>query len=62
MVTDDGQQFNIAKGLLPKGAKAGDVLTLQIELDKEATQKVAIETKRVQAQLKKTDPGGDIRL
>jgi hypothetical protein len=62
LVTDDRQQFKIPKGLLPKGAKAGDILTIQIELDKEATQKVAEETKRVQDDLRKRDPRGDIRL
>jgi hypothetical protein len=62
LVTDDGQQFNIPRGLLPRRAKAGDVLALQIELDAQATRDVADETKRVQAELKKRDPGGDIKL
>jgi len=62
LVTDDGQQFNIPKGLLPRRAKAGDVLTLQIELDAQATRDVADQTRRVQEDLKKRDPGGDLRL
>src|SRR5262245_59818215 len=62
LVTDDGQQFNISKGLLPKGTRPGDVLTLQIERDSEATKRIADATKAVQDDLKKRDPGGDIRL
>ena len=41
LLTDDGTPINFPKALLPKGAKAGDVLTLQIERDAEATKKVA---------------------
>jgi hypothetical protein len=62
LITDDGQQFNIPRGLLPRRAKAGDVLTLQIEVDAQATRDVADQTKRVQDDLKKRDPGGDLRL
>lgn len=31
--------FHIPKSLLPKGAKQGDVVTIQITLDKESTKK-----------------------
>jgi hypothetical protein len=62
LLTEDGTAINFPKGLLPKGVKAGDILTLQIERDVEATRKVAADTRQVQNQLKKTDPGGDIRL
>jgi hypothetical protein len=62
LVTDDGQQFTIAKALLPKGARPGDVLTLQIERDTKATKRLADATKRVQDDLKKRDRGGDLRL
>ena len=62
LLTDDGTPISFPKRLLPKGVKAGDVLTLQIELDAQATRDVADETKRVQDQLKHTDPSGDIRL
>jgi Protein of unknown function (DUF3006) len=62
LLTDDGTQINFPKALLPKGAKSGDVLTFQIERDVEATKNVASETKRVQDELKKSDPGGDIKL
>jgi hypothetical protein len=42
--------------------RAGDVLTLQIERDSEATRKLAEDTREVQDQLKRRDPGGDICL
>ena len=62
LLTDDGTLINFPKALLPNGAKAGDVLTVQIERDTETTKKVADATKRVQDDLKKRDSGGDIRL
>jgi hypothetical protein len=62
LLTDDGTPINFPKALLPKGARPGDVLTLRIERDTEATKRVAEATKRVQDQLKKRDPGGDLRL
>jgi hypothetical protein len=62
LLTDDGTSINFPKALLPKGARPGDVLTLQIERDTEATRPVADATKRVQDDLKKRDPGGDIQL
>ena len=62
LLTDDGTQVNFPKALLPKGVKAGDILTLTMEKDSEATKKVAKETRAVQGDLKKTDPGGDVKL
>jgi hypothetical protein len=62
LLTNDGTPINFPKALLPKGARPGDVLTVQIERDTEATRRVADETKRVQDDLKKRDPGGDLRL
>jgi hypothetical protein len=62
LLSDDGTQINFPKALLPKGAKAGDVLLLSIERDTDATRKTAQETRAVQNDLKKTDPGGDIKL
>jgi hypothetical protein len=62
LLTDDGETINLPKALLPAGAKAGDVLTLTLERDLEATGKLAAETKAVQKDLKTTDPGGDIKL
>ena len=62
LLTDDGTQINFPKRLLPKGVKAGDILCFKIERDLEATRQVSDQTRAVQDQLKKTDPGGDIRL
>jgi Protein of unknown function (DUF3006) len=62
LLTDDGTPVNFPRKLLPKGVKGGDILSLTIERDEAATQKVARETRAVQDELKKTDRGGDIRL
>ena len=62
LLAEDGTAINFPKALLPKGSKAGDLITLQIERDTEGTRKLAAATRKVQAQLKKSDPGGDIRL
>jgi hypothetical protein len=62
LLTDDGTPINFPKALLPRGARPGDILTLRIERDTEATKRVADATRRVQDDLKKRDPGGDIHL
>ncbi|MDB5350077.1 MAG: hypothetical protein JWN86_1324 [Planctomycetota bacterium] len=62
LLTDGGDPINFPKALLPKGAKAGDILSFSIEKDAGTTAKVADQTAAVQADLKKTDPGGDIKL
>ena len=62
LVTDDGESINLPRALLPPGAKAGDVLSLSLETDPEATRRLAEETRQVQQDLEKTDPGGDIKL
>jgi hypothetical protein len=62
LLADDGTAINFPKKLLPKGVKGGDILWLTIERDQAATEEVARQTRAVQDELKKTDPGGDIRL
>jgi hypothetical protein len=62
LVTDDGRAVNFPKSLLPPGAKPGDVLTLSLEVDPGATATLKKETQRVQDDLSKRDPGGDIKL
>ena len=62
LLTDDGETMNIPRSLLPPAVKPGDVLTLTLEHDAEATRKLAEETRRVQDELSQRDPGGDIRL
>jgi hypothetical protein len=62
LVTEDGVTLNIPKSLLPGGSKPGDILTLSLEHDPAATEKLAEETRRVQDKLSQRDPGGDIKL
>jgi hypothetical protein len=62
LLTDDGTQISVPKKLLPKGVKAGEILSFTIEKDNEATKKVAKDTLALQDDLKRTDPGGDITL
>jgi hypothetical protein len=62
LIAEEGTSINFPKALLPKGSKAGDLLTLQIDRDTEGTRKLAADTRKVQDQLRKTEPGGDIRL
>jgi hypothetical protein len=62
LLAEDGTAINFPKALLPKGAKAGEILTVQIERDPVATRKLAADTRKVQDQLRRTDPGGDIKL
>ena len=62
VVDDDGRTFNVPRSLLPEGTRAGDVLTLSFSRDAAATKAVAEEGKRLQDELKATDPGGDVTL
>ena len=62
LLTDDGRSILFPRDLLPKGAKAGEVLALSLARDLKATAAVAAEAKAVRDDLAKTDPGGDIRL
>jgi hypothetical protein len=62
LLADDGEQINWPKKLLPRAAKAGDILTLSLERDVEATRQVAEQTRKVQDELKETDKGGDVKL
>ena len=62
LVADDGTTVNLPKSLLPPAAKPGDVLSLALELDQGATARLKAETRLVQDDLSKRDPGGDIKL
>lgn len=62
LVGDDGETINVPKAFLPPGAKAGDVLTMILERDEAATKKLAADTRKLQDDLKATDPGGDLKL
>jgi hypothetical protein len=62
LVADGGGQITIPRGWLPKGAEAGDVVSLSITRDARATRAVVEKTTKVQDELRKSDPGGDIKL
>jgi hypothetical protein len=62
LLTDDGRTLQIPRSLLPPGARPGDVLTLSLDHDAEATRQLAEATRRVQDRLSGRDPGGDIQL
>ncbi len=62
LLTDDGDAINVPRSLLPPGVKPGDVLTLSLEVNVEATRNLAEETRRVQGKLSHRDPGGDLQL
>jgi hypothetical protein len=62
LLADDGTTINIPKRFLSRTARAGDILTLTLERDTAATKQLAAATRKVQAQLKKADPGGDIKI
>ena len=62
LLTEDGQQVDFPKELLPKGAKPGDMLSFSIEVDREATDALKRETRALQDKLRKTDTGEDIKL
>jgi hypothetical protein len=62
LLLDDGTAINFPRRLLPRGAKPGDVLTLAIERDPDATRALADRAKKLQDDLKAADPGGDIKL
>jgi hypothetical protein len=62
LLTDDGEAISLPRSLLPPGVKPGDVLSLTLERDDEATRKLADETRAVHRELEQSDPGGDLKL
>ena len=62
LLLDDGRTLNFPRDLLPKGAKAGDMLTMTLERDPKATEALARKVRAIRDDLGKTDPGGDITL
>ena len=62
LVTEDGRSILIPRKLLPRGVKAGEMLTMDLERDPEGTAEVVRQAKALREELDKTDPGGDIRL
>jgi hypothetical protein len=61
LLTDDGDQINFPRKLLPKGVNSGDILSFSIDTDAEATRQVAEHTRAVQDQLENSDPGGELK-
>jgi Protein of unknown function (DUF3006) len=62
LLTDDGETISLPKSLLPPAAKPGDVLSVSLEIDAEATRTVAEQTRRLQDKLSHGDSGGEIKL
>ena len=62
LLDDDGHAVNFPRAWLPKGTRAGDVLTLTLAPDPGAARKVADEARQVQGELKGRDRGGDLKL
>lgn len=62
LLTEDGRQVDFPKELLPKGANPGDVLSCNLEVDREATDSLKNDTRALQDKLRKTDTGEDIKL
>jgi hypothetical protein len=62
LLTDDGQTIALPRTLLPKDVRPGDVLVLTLARDAEATARVARDTRAVQDELTRHDPGGDLTL
>jgi hypothetical protein len=62
----DGKLVQLSTSLLPKGAKAGQVLQVTFEIDtaatRQATAESAAQAKKGSEASKKRDPGGDITL
>jgi len=62
LLTSDGTEITLPREMLPHGCRPGEILSCTLQRDLQATQKLAEETRALQARLKKTDPGGDITL
>ena len=62
LVTEDGRSILVPRDLLPRGARAGDVLSMKLERDPKATAEVARKARLLRDELDKTDPGGDLQL
>jgi hypothetical protein len=61
---EGGKMITIPRGALPKGAKAGDVITLAIDhaATKQAVAESAAQVAKGRAASKRRDKGGDIAL
>ena len=62
LLLEDGRTICVPRTLLPRGARAGEQLRLDLSVDVLGTAEVARRVRRVREDLDKTDPGGDIQL
>ena len=62
LVGEANGSIDFPLSLLPEGSKPGDVLSFVIERDLAATKELQDDTKRIQDELRKRDPGGDLDL
>ena len=62
LIDDQDRVVNLPRDLLPKGVKAGEILTLTFARDTKATKAVQEKTDALRAELRKRDPGGDISI
>jgi hypothetical protein len=62
LLTDDGEPIDFPRSLLPKGIRAGDILSFKIERDEQAKRALVEKTRKIRQELKRRDPGGDITL
>jgi len=62
LLLEDGRTILIPRDLLPRGARAGEVLAMDLARDQKASAEVARQARQIREELDKTDPGGDIRL
>lgn len=60
LVTNDGREIDFPRSLLPIGAKAGNVLNIIVDVS--TTESLRRKTREIQDELRKSDPGGDVRL
>jgi hypothetical protein len=62
LISDGGLTLNVPRAFLPKGVKAGDVLSVSFQKDAEETHRISEETHKVQKDLEKTDTGEDLKI
>ena len=72
VVGDDGRSMDVERSKLPKGVREGTVLRVRIgpagpdwssaEIDRAEERRRREETKQLLDEMKKSDPGGDVKL
>jgi hypothetical protein len=62
LLTEDGRSILFPRDLLPRGAKAGELLAFDLVRDLEGTAEIGRKAKALREELDRTDPGGDLTL